>query len=117
MRLISFSMTVAAFLENRKTVTRRLGWRTLRAGDVLMGVEKAQGLKRGEKVRRLGALEVVSVRREPLAAILDEEGGTTAEGFPDLTAPGFVELFCAANGCGEDTPVTRIEFRRCSEPA
>ena len=33
-----------------KRVTRRLGWRNLKVGDVLCGVEKAMGLKAGEKI-------------------------------------------------------------------
>lgn len=112
MRLMSFAMTADAFLSGRKTVTRRLGWRHLRAGERLVGVEKAQGLKKGEQVRRLGVLEVVSVRREPLRAIRDEVDGTALEGLPELDTDAFVALFTKAMRCGEDAEVARIGFRR-----
>lgn len=112
MRLISFSMTLTAFRENRKTVTRRLGWEGLRAGEVLMAVDKAMGLKKGQKPKRLGMIEVVSVRRERLDAITDEdvalegvEGVTTAEEF----VRGFTRFSKTAR---PETLVTRIEFRR-----
>lgn len=58
MRLISFSMTEGAFVAGTKTVTRRLGWTKLTPGTRLMAVNKAMGLKRGEKPRRLGEIEV-----------------------------------------------------------
>jgi hypothetical protein len=48
MRNISFSITRFQFCDRTKTVTRRLGWAKLKPGDVLMGVEKAMGLKKGE---------------------------------------------------------------------
>jgi hypothetical protein len=35
-KLISFSMTLDAFLGGRKTVTRRLGWKDVKAGDRIM---------------------------------------------------------------------------------
>jgi hypothetical protein len=113
MRLMSFSMTIDAFLAGRKTVTRRLGWKNLKAGDRLMAVEKAQGLKRGEEVRRLGEIEVVSVRREPLNAI--QEGDAAREGFPLMPEWMFVSHFREAHGLDKvhnDTEITRIEFRR-----
>jgi len=118
MRLISFSMTVASFLDGSKSVTRRLGWKTLRPGDVLMGVEKAQGLKRGEKIKKLGALEVIDVRREPLSAIGDEGfPGVAREGLAPLSPDQFIEMFCKANGCEPTDEVTRIEFRRVVDVA
>lgn len=115
MRLMSFSMTVDAFLDGRKTVTRRLGWKTLKPGERLVAVEKAQGLKKGEKVRRLGEIEVVDVRRERLDALeIDEVGRleVAREGFDLISPTEFVHLFAKANGCRTDAHVTRIEFRR-----
>lgn len=108
MRLMSFSMTTPQFVARTKTVTRRLGWWKLKPGDVLMGVEKAQGLKRGEKVRRLHAIRIVSVRAEPIWWIKPKE--CDKEGFPNLTPQDFLEMFCRANRCHAGTTVNRIEF-------
>ena len=69
MRRISFSMTEAQFLDGSKTVTRRMKWLKLKAGDQLTGVRKGMGLKKGEKQHVLGDLDVVSARRERLDAI------------------------------------------------
>lgn len=113
MRRISFSMTKAQFLDGSKTVTRRLGWASLKVGTKLMGVEKAMGLRKGEKQVELGALEVVSVRRERLNMILVEKDGPAREGFPEISASDFIDMFCKAMKVGGADDVTRIEFRRC----
>lgn len=110
MRRISFSLTKAQFLDGSKTVTRRIGWETLKPGAVLLAVEKAMGLRKGEKQVQLGALEVVSVRRERLDAIIPED--VIAEGFPEMSCADFVRFFAAGHGCADDAEVTRIEFRR-----
>lgn len=112
MRLISFSMTTAAFLEGRKSVTRRVGWKNVRPGDRLMAIEKGQGLKKGEKVRRLGEIEVVSVRRERLDAITAED--VAREGLDGATTPDeFIRRFAEGNKFARgDTQITRIEFRK-----
>jgi hypothetical protein len=107
-RLISFSMTKQQFRDRSKTVTRRLGWANLKPGEQLRAVEKAQGLKKGEKVVDLGIIRVVSARREPISAITLED--VIREGFPDLTAEEFISLFCKANKCEADREVTRIEY-------
>ena len=46
-RNISFFLTKRQFLDRSKDVTRRLGWNWVKPGDVLCGIEKGQGLKRG----------------------------------------------------------------------
>lgn len=117
---ISFALTTPQFLDGSKDVTRRLRWHRLKVGDTLCAVEKAQGLRKGQKVRRLGLIRVISVRRELLRAVIDnpvygaEE--MTREGFPpghDLHDPAaFVRFFCKANNASPNTPVTRIEFVR-----
>lgn len=109
MRNISFSATKEQFRARAKTVTRRMGWAMLGPGALLMGVEKAQGLKKGEKIVRLGPVRVVSVRREPLNAI--DQDDCDREGFPDWTPDQFVAFFCQFNACAPDAIVTRIEFR------
>lgn len=110
MRRISFALTTRQFLNGTKDVTRRLGWRNLRVGDHLMAVRKTQGLKRGEHQECLGEIIVVSVRREPLRCITQEDCGR--EGFPEMTPYLFKEMFCKAMHCTYDTEITRIEFRR-----
>jgi len=122
MRNISFMLTESQFLDGTKDVTRRLGWEFLKAGDRLMGCRKCQGIKPGEKIVKLGVIEVVSVRREPLnrmarvCEIPNGEigyGATEAirEGFPHLTGDRFVTMFCKHMKCRPDQIVTRIEFK------
>jgi hypothetical protein len=64
MRLMSFSLTTPQILARTKTVTRRMGWTFLRPGDLVQAIEKGQGLKKGEHVKRLAVLRIVDVRRE-----------------------------------------------------
>lgn len=110
MRSISFSLTTAQFLDGSKDVTRRVGWRWLKAGDELRAVEKAMGLKRGEKQVVLGIIRVRSVTAEPLDTITRKE--CRREGFPELTPAAFMAMFCKANQCSPDVMVRRIEFER-----
>lgn len=105
---MSFFLTKRQFLDGSKTQTRRLGWTSLRVGEVFLGVEKCQGLRKGQRQVELGARRVIGTRRERLDAITRED--VIAEGFPDMTPAQFVELFCAANKCTPETIVTRIEF-------
>lgn len=111
MKRASFALTKLQLLDGSKSVTRRLGWLNLKAGDRLLAVSKGMGLKAGEKPDIYGPIEVVSVRRERLDAI--DADDCRREGFPELSPPEFVEFFCKANrGCKPDTLVTRIEFKR-----
>lgn len=119
MRNISFMLTQQQVRDRRKTVTRRVGWEKLKAGELLRGVEKGMGLKSGEKIVPLATIRVVSVSREPLSAMTaDVEyglGECSKEGFgghPTLKWPSaFVEFFCNSHrGCTPETIVTRIEF-------
>lgn len=117
-RNISFSMTKPQFLDGTKDVTRRMGWEKLRVGDLLHAVEKAMGLKKGEKVKPLGTIRIVSVRREPLREMTDRDDGygfdeARREGFPHCSPPLFVDYFCKGHkGCTPDSIITRIEFTR-----
>lgn len=116
MRNISFSLTTPQFRARTKDVTRRLGWLNLKPGDRLMACEKCMGRKPGEPLVRLGVIEIVAARREPLFYLL---AGTryakreiVREGFPRVTPRGFVEFFCDSHPrCKPSTRVTRIEFR------
>jgi len=119
MRNISFSLTTDQVKRRAKTVTRRTGWKNLQPGQQLRAVEKAMGLKAGEKVRVLGVIRVLNIRQEPLDALTTDVDYGFAEcereGFgdhPALRWPGeFVSFFCASHrGCVPSTTVTRIEF-------
>jgi len=109
-RNMSFAMTTEQFKRRTKTVTRRFGWRFLKPGDVVCGVEKAMGLKKGEKIKRLGLIRIVSVREEPLCFITVED--CEKEGFPDMEPAEFVEMMREHYGpaIADLTPVNRIEF-------
>lgn len=109
-RRMSFGLTQAQFLDGSKDVTRRMGWRNLQPGDRLLAVNKAMGLKRGETSTVFGEIEIVSVRRERLDTITDDD--VRREGFPAWDAAGFVAFFCRSMRCLPDALVTRIEFRR-----
>lgn len=120
-RNLSFALTTAQFLDGSKDVTRRNGWLFLKAGDILCAVEKSQGLGKGGKIKRLGMIRVVDVRREPLRRMTDDPDygfdETRREGFPmphvkNLPSE-FVSFFCASHkGVTPDSVITRIEFER-----
>jgi len=123
-RNISFALTTEPFKNRTKTVSRRLGWwedkkrrRIIRAGDLLMGCEKCQGIEKGGLVR-LGLIQVVDVRREPLNLMLYPDYGSdevVKEGFPNLTGGEFVDMFCSHMNCNQHEDVTRIAFRYVDE--
>lgn len=111
---MSFALTTTQVLDRTKTVTRRLGWETLKPGTLLQAVEKGQGLKKGERVRKLAVIRVVDIRRERLDAITGED--VVREGFPKLSPRSFVLMFCDTHRkCMSITPVTRIEFEYVDE--
>lgn len=110
MRRMSFALTEQQLLDGSKTVTRRLGWAFLKAGDDLLAVRKCMGLKRGERQTVLANIRVVSVRRERLYNITRSD--VAREGFPDMSPAAFVNMFCKAMGCKPSAFVTRIEFKQ-----
>ena len=119
-RMMSFALTTDQVRDRTKTLTRRLGWRHLKAGDRLTAVTKAQGLKKGEHPEVLAQIEVVSVRREPLCAITAEEivREGFGEQFADLHHPvQFIAFFCRTHQCEPSAEVARIEFRYLDEVA
>ena len=107
-RNISFFHTTEQIRDHTKTVTRRLGWDFLKAGDVLNACVKCQGLKKGEKINRLAKIRVVSVREERLYKITQED--VVREGFPDYTREDFINMFMKNMKCKFNTFVNRIEF-------
>lgn len=117
-RNMSFALTTAQFKARTKTVTRRAGWLCLKAGDIVCGVVKSQGIKPGEKIERLGMIRVTDVRREPLRRLIDDVdygfAETEREGFadgPNSFPSVFVDFFCLSHkGCTPQTTITRIEY-------
>lgn len=113
MRNMSFSLTTQQIRDRTKTVTRRLGWSFLKPGDRVCAIEMGQGLKKGEHVKRLAILEVVSIQEERLGQIQGDD--ITKEGFPDLCLLDFVALLVKTmRGC-RWTGYNRIEFKYVDE--
>ena len=109
MRNISFMLTPDQVLDQTKDVTRRQGWLKLKPGDLLQPVRKGMGLKKGEKVEKLGPpIRVKSVIRMNINLI--HEADCKREGFPDMTPYQFTEFYCKANKCKPTDLCTRIEF-------
>lgn len=112
-RNMSFAMTTDQVRAQTKTVTRRFGWWFLKAGDVVNGVEKAMGLQKGEKINRLCQIRVVSVRREPLNAITQDD--VRREGFPDWTPEQFIQMLVDHYKIDPAANCNRIEFEYIKE--
>lgn len=66
MRNMSFAMTIPQVRNRTKTVTRRLGWKFLKPGDLVRAVKKSMGLKKGETIEVLAILRVLNVWRQRL---------------------------------------------------
>ena len=114
---MSFMLTTEQMRNKTKTVTRRLGWWNIKPGTILVAIEKGQGLKKGEKIKVIGQIRVISARLERLSDLLDSPYGfdeIKKEGFaghPQLGWPHhFVTMFCAHNKCLPEKVVNRIEF-------
>lgn len=130
-RLMSVMLTEDAVRDQTKTETRRTGWSHLRAGEHLTLVRKAMGLRKGEKVVRICTVRVLSVGRQRLDAITDQD--VAAEGFgPDRTTrhpwlagqpwnatprEWFLAFFAHHMGCGPDETVTVIKWEYLPAPA
>jgi len=107
-RNMSFAMTTEQ-VENRvKDVTRRFGWWFLKPGDVVNAVQKAMGLRPGEKVVRICQIRIIGTRPEPLNAITKEE--CRREGFPELEPEDFVLMLTKHYRCDPQEIVNRIEY-------
>jgi hypothetical protein len=105
---MSFAMTTEQIRERTKFVTRRFGWDFLVPCQTICAVEKGMGLKKGEKVVKLGLLCVVSTRWEPLNAITRED--VALEGFPGKSPEWFVQKLVKHYRVKPDALVNRIEF-------
>lgn len=112
-RHMSFSLTTQQVYRREKTVTRRFGWWHLKPGDVIWAVEKAMGLKKGEKIKRICKIEIISTKHELACSILsynNPAAEVAREGFPDMAPADFVIMLCKANGKKTWNSVNRIEF-------
>ena len=107
-RNMSFAMTTDQIRAQTKTVTRRFGWWFLKPGDEVRGVEKTMGLKKGEKIKPLAMVRVVSTRPEPLNAITQDD--VIKEGFPDWTPAQFIQMLVDHYKVDPAATVNRIEF-------
>jgi hypothetical protein len=115
MKHMSFALTKDQILEQTKTVTRRLGWDSLKPGDMIQPVEKCMGLKKGQKRKKIGCpIRITSFNKERLQDISRYE--VEKEGFPDLNPQEFISFFCKAMRCSPDTVVNRIEFEYVDNP-
>nr|VFK15039.1 MAG: Mu-like prophage protein gp16 [Candidatus Kentron sp. LPFa] len=103
-RNISCALTTQQVRDRTKTVTRRSGWRFVKAGDVLHLVEKT----RVTPLVTIATVRVIDARREPLSAITDED--VIREGFPQWTARQFIDFYRKTFHVPEDEEVTRIEW-------
>lgn len=114
MRNQSFLHTQEQYEEETKSVTRRLGWKFARVGNVVRGVRKCQGLKKGESIEVLGHHRFIDLRWEPLRRMVDEpeygEAEVILEGFPEMSPAEFVAFFCKAMKCKPDSLVHRMEY-------
>lgn len=114
-RLMSVAYTEQAVRDRSKTVTRRKGWTNLVPGERLTLCRKVMGRKRGEPLVRIVDVEVVSVRREPLELITDEE--VAREGFPGMSPEEFTRrFFIEPQKIQPADLVTRIEWTYVETP-
>ena len=102
---MSFAMTLPALLVGIKDVTRRVGWRDLWIGDVVMAVDKAMG--HGGKQVKIMPLRVTAVGRDHTANVTDEDA--RREGFPHMSGRALARLLARKLRV---EMVTRLEFRR-----
>lgn len=116
---MSFAMTTQQVRAGTKDVTRRMGWKKAKPGQVCTAIEKGQGLKKGEKIVPIRQIRIVSAYQEQLRRMIDEpvygKHECIREGFPNLTPFEFVAMFCAANNCEPTDYPMRIEFEYLPE--
>lgn len=112
-RNMSFMLTTEQVRNRTKDVTRRRGWKSLKPGELFHAVEQAQGLKKGQKLKRLAVLRCVSNTPSRLDEITPDD--VRREGFPELTVEQFVAMFYRNLGGDERQVVNRIEFAYVDE--
>jgi len=113
MRNMSFAQTIPQMRDRSKTVTRRKGWGFLLPGDVVMAVEKAMGLKQGEKVKRIHPIRILDVRQEPLSRVTQDD--VPKEGFTFFSREIFLRFMRVKYGVLPTDIITRIEFEHLED--
>ncbi len=107
-RNMSFMLTKEQIKNKTKTVTRRLGWAFLKAGDVVNACVKCQGLKKGERIEKICQIRIIRSSWSPLNWITQTD--VAREGFPSMSPDDFVTMFTREMACTPETHVNRIEF-------
>ena len=123
---MSCAMTIDAVRERRKTVTRRHvdTWQTLKPGDRLTLVEKAMGLRKGERHVVLAEVEVVSnevvsllwslnadeIAREGVAPHVYDTSGLAPS--PTIDAARWALWWAEAHGYRHEHNLRKIACRR-----
>lgn len=108
---MSFMLTTEQVKNRTKTVTRRLGWWYLQPGDILNAVEKAMGLKKGEKIKRICQIRVKSALLQELRLEKITQDECIKEGFPEMSPQEFIDFLCSHNKeIWHGRPIMRIEF-------
>lgn len=109
MRNMSFAMTTEQVRDKSKDLTRRLAWWNAKPGDIVQPIEKGQGLKKGEKVKKInGPIRILSTRGEQLCKITPDD--VRREGFPGKSRLWFIRMMMTRHKCRRDKVVNRIEF-------
>lgn len=127
-RLMEVAHTAHLVRSRTKTVTRRAGWRMLKAGDQLTLCPRVRGRRPGEALERIVTVDVVAVTRERLGAITaatslpkDSRSGPPSSSWNSSASPTRVSLlttrspgssgairgFAAAVGAPRARPATR----------
>ena len=115
MRNMSFILTKQQIIDETKTVTRRCGWWFLERLELVCAVEKGMGLKKGEKIKRLKTIVILSTFPQSLKLITPKE--VEREGFPGKSPEWFIDMFCSSHKkCFPETIVNRIHFKYYKEP-
>lgn len=107
MRCMSFAATTEQIRNKTKTVTRRMGWKFLKPGDLIEAVAKYRGVRKNDR-KKLATIKVHQVYRERLSHVsfLDVD----REGFRGWSPEEFIDLFCKMNKCNRGAWVTVIWF-------
>lgn len=105
---MSFRYTVSKIKLRTKKVTRRKGWKNLKAGECLKAVDRVMGLSKGMHPKILAYIRVISTEWVRLNSTTKED--VIKEGLTTLSPEQFNEFFSVEMGVELDELVNRIEF-------
>jgi hypothetical protein len=113
-RRMSCSLTVDQVKARTKTETRRHvdTWKDLKPRDRLTLIEKGMGLPKG--ARQVVLADVVVVANDVVRLYDITEADVAAEGFPEMSAFEFIEMWLHAHGVHflSQSEAMRFEVRR-----